>query len=102
MWTTSQKPHHTDFWIKPNKIRIHALNDSIFTIFVAWFYKNRMKYSELEKRLSKSGCYLVKADGRHPVWYSPITNKFFLTSHHKSEEVKPGTLRSIIRDSGIK
>lgn len=61
-----------------------------------------MKYNELEKQLRKSGCYLVSEKGRHPTWYSPITNKHFQTSHHKSEEVKPGTLKSILRDAGIK
>lgn len=61
-----------------------------------------MKYNELEKRLKAAGCYELKASGNHPTWYSPITNKRFQTSHHKSEEVKPGTLKSILRDAGIK
>jgi len=60
-----------------------------------------VKYSELERQLKKAGCKLVVADGRHPTWYSPKTEKYFQTSHHKSEEVKPGTLKSIKRDAGI-
>lgn len=43
-----------------------------------------MKYSELERQLKKAGCKLVVADGRHPTWYSPKTEKYFQTSHHKS------------------
>lgn len=60
-----------------------------------------MKYNELERLLKKAGCNLVDDGGRHPTWYSPETGKYFQTSHHKSEEVKPGTLKSIKRDAGI-
>lgn len=62
-----------------------------------------MKYNELHKLLSKAGC---RDTGRqragHPLWYSPITDKYFKTSNHYSEEVKPGTLKAILRDAGIK
>lgn len=60
-----------------------------------------MKYSELERLLRKAGCRLIDESGRHPVWYSTISGKMFLTSHHKKEEVKPGTLKSILKDAGI-
>lgn len=60
-----------------------------------------LKYSELERLLKKAGCELVRDDGRHLTWYSPKTGKYFQTSHHKSEEVKSGTLKSIKRDAGI-
>lgn len=61
-----------------------------------------MKYSELERKLADAGCYCVKKKGSHPKWYSPITGKTFDLSHHGKEEVRPGTLKSIIRDSGVK
>ena len=61
-----------------------------------------MKYSELEKKLKKAGCYFVRNGKKHPVWYSPETDKEFQTSHHKSQEVKKGTLQSILKDSGFK
>lgn len=62
-----------------------------------------MKYRELERILRKAGCYEVSRKGRtnHPRWYSPITGKTFDLSHHKSEEIRGGTLRSILRDSGV-
>jgi len=60
-----------------------------------------MKYSELERKLKKAGFYYVRDGKKHPIWYSPITGKEFQTSHHKNEEVKPGTLLSILRDSGL-
>lgn len=61
-----------------------------------------MKYNELEKRLKKAGCYQEGNMGGHPLWYSPITKKYFKMSHHSAKEVAPGTLKSIIRDSGVK
>ncbi|WP_194775448.1 type II toxin-antitoxin system HicA family toxin [Pararhodonellum marinum] len=61
-----------------------------------------MKYSELERKLKKNGCYQVEDEGRHPIWFSPITGKEFQTSHHKSQEVKKGTLNAILKDAGIK
>ena len=47
-----------------------------------------MKYNELHRILSRAGCY--------------ETGKKFTTSNHGSAEVKPGTLKSIIRDAGVK
>ena len=70
-------------------------NDIKSTIFA-------MRYSELEKKLRKAGCYLIDANGRHPTWYSPITNREFQTSHHKSDEVKRKTMFNILKDAGIK
>ena len=47
-----------------------------------------MKYSELEKILREAGCYdTEKQANGHPVWYSPITDKKFRLSNHKSKEV---------------
>ena len=60
-----------------------------------------MKYSEIERRLRKAGCYLIR-DGDHPLWYSPKTGNTFPLSHHKSEEAKTGTLKSISKMSGVK
>lgn len=60
-----------------------------------------MKYNELHRRLRKTGCYPT-GDSRagHPEWYSPITGRRFTTSNHEAQEVKNGTLRSILRDAG--
>ena len=47
-------------------------------------------------------CYVVPGVGGEMDFTEPKTGKRFQTSHHGSEEVKPGTLRSILRDAGIK
>lgn len=61
-----------------------------------------MKYSEVERKVAKEGCCYVRDGKKHPIWFSPKTGKEFQLSHHKSEEVKSGTLKSISRDSGVK
>jgi predicted RNA binding protein YcfA (HicA-like mRNA interferase family) len=61
-----------------------------------------MKYSELEKKLCKAGCYFLKEGGNHKIWYSPITNNIFPFSRHKGEEVPKGLLYKILKESGMK
>ena len=61
-----------------------------------------MKYSEVERKLKKAGCYWVRGGANHPIWLSPITGITFQLSNHRSEEVKSGTLKSICKDSGVK
>lgn len=61
-----------------------------------------MKYSEIERKLKKGGCYWIRDGKNHPWWYSPITKKEFQTSYHKSEEAKYGTHKQISKDSGVK
>lgn len=61
-----------------------------------------MKYNELHKKLRDIGCYrLDEEQAGHPLWYSPKTGKKFQTSHHGSEEVRPGTLHKIIKAAGL-
>lgn len=59
-----------------------------------------MKTSELLKILKKNGCYFSRHGKRHDIWISPITNKQFPVPRHK-DEIKPGTLKSILDDAGI-
>lgn len=61
-----------------------------------------MKYSEIEKKLKAAGCYYVGDGKKHPKWFSPITGKTFDLSHHRSQEAKGGTLKSISKDAGVK
>jgi predicted RNA binding protein YcfA (HicA-like mRNA interferase family) len=62
-----------------------------------------MKYSELEKRLKETtNCRLLCNGSRHPIWKNPDTGELFEMSYHRSEEVKQGTLKSIIKKSGVK
>ncbi len=60
-----------------------------------------MKYSEIERKLKKAGCYIKRQGARHPIWYSPITGRSFPVSNHKSQEAKTGTVKSISEQSGV-
>ena len=62
-----------------------------------------MKYSELEKKAKKNGCYDTgeqSSDG-HPIWRNPKTGEKFKMSNHRSQEVKKGTLNSIMKKAGL-
>lgn len=62
-----------------------------------------MKYNELEKKLKKIGCYDTgEQQNGHPLWFSPVTGKFFKMSNHGSDEVAKGTLNSIKKAAGLK
>ncbi len=61
-----------------------------------------MTYSELEKKLKKAGCRIDHEGKRHTMWYSPITGQTFPVGRHKTEEVKKGTLKSILDAAGLK
>ncbi len=61
-----------------------------------------MKYTELERKLRKIGCYETgNIICGHPEWYSLKTCKYFAMSHHHSEEVATGTLKSIKKAAGL-
>lgn len=59
-----------------------------------------MKTSELLKLLKKNGCYLIRNESNHDIWFSPITNKQFAVLRHKTE-IKIKTLKNIMKDAGI-
>ena len=62
-----------------------------------------MKYRELERKISKGGCYDTgKQMSGHPIWYSPKTGKYFKMSNHGSEEVATGTMNAILKAAGLK
>lgn len=61
-----------------------------------------VKYSELEKELRSIGCTVYREGANHTLWYSPVTGKTFPVGRHRTEDVKPGTLKSIRRDAGLK
>ena len=60
-----------------------------------------MNYGELKRKLKQGGCYLEKEGKKHELWFSPITGKSFPVGRHNQQEVASGTLKSILRDSGL-
>ncbi len=60
-----------------------------------------MKTSELQKLFKQHGIIFVEHGKRHDMYYSPITGKTFPVPRHK-DEIKIGTLNSMLKDAGIK
>ncbi|MCR4826356.1 MAG: type II toxin-antitoxin system HicA family toxin [Bacteroidales bacterium] len=61
-----------------------------------------IKYHKFERTLRKIGCYPIGEDGHvHSLWHSPVTNNNFMMSHHHSQEVAFGTLKAIMKRSGL-
>jgi len=62
-----------------------------------------MKYSELERKIIETTyCRFYRNGRRHSIWKNPNTGELFEMSYHKSADVKPGTLSSIVKKSGVK
>ena len=61
-----------------------------------------MKIKELERKLRMAGCWFVVHGKRHDQWYSPITDLMFSIPRHGTKEVPNGTLREILKQSGVK
>ena len=61
-----------------------------------------MKYRELSKRLRKLGCeYVRSGSGSHRIWWNPALDCYTTIPDWGRKDIKPGTLRRIIRDLGI-
>ena len=60
-----------------------------------------LQTSELLKLFSKNGIVFIKHGKRHDIYYSPITNKYFPVPRH-AKEIATGTLKSIMKDAGLK
>jgi predicted RNA binding protein YcfA (HicA-like mRNA interferase family) len=61
-----------------------------------------MRYRELVKRLQQLGCQQQRAaKGSHTMWYNPNTDKYAVIPNWGGKDLKPGTVRGILKDLGI-
>jgi predicted RNA binding protein YcfA (HicA-like mRNA interferase family) len=60
-----------------------------------------MKYNELTRLLKKNGCKFVRHDTNHDRWKSKNGVEFEIP-RHSGQEVRPGTLNSILKAAGLK
>lgn len=59
-----------------------------------------LPYREVIKKLRKLGFTFRRATGgSHEIWWNEQTKRTCVVPHHK--EVKPGTLRSIVKQIGV-
>lgn len=61
-----------------------------------------MRVSELIKKPVQNGVVLKREGGRHDLYYSPVTQKTFPVSRHRTEELPAGTLAAILKQAGVK
>ena len=55
-----------------------------------------MKTNELKRLLKHNGCYRLRKGGNHDIWVNPQTGATAPIPRHDAQEVRPGTLRSIM------
>jgi predicted RNA binding protein YcfA (HicA-like mRNA interferase family) len=61
-----------------------------------------MRYRELVKRLTALGCVIERQGrGSHTLWYNPATNKRSPIPDWGKKDLKPGTVRGIIKRLGV-
>ncbi|MBQ3439979.1 MAG: type II toxin-antitoxin system HicA family toxin [Bacteroidales bacterium] len=61
-----------------------------------------MRVNELKRLLKSHGCHEWATNVRgHDVWYSPLTDAKFRVPRHQTQEIPPGTLRSILKQAGL-
>lgn len=60
-----------------------------------------LQHNELYKKLSQSGCMIYRHGGSHDIWINPVTGARAAVPRHGTEEVKKGTLRSILKKLGV-
>lgn len=60
------------------------------------------KGSELIRLLKKAGCKLDKQGTNHEWWINPATGARFQIPRHKSQEINPKTLQTILKSAGLK
>ena len=59
-----------------------------------------MKVSEFKRELRRLGCYPV-GGSKHEHWLNPKTGATAPVSRHDSQEIKPGTKKSILKILGL-
>lgn len=61
-----------------------------------------MKYRELAKRLRELGCEFVRnGAGSHRIWWNPRNGQYTTIPDWGSDDLRAGTLRSIVSDRGL-
>jgi predicted RNA binding protein YcfA (HicA-like mRNA interferase family) len=61
-----------------------------------------VRYREIAKRLRELGCeYVRPGAGSHQIWRNAPLDRYTTIPDWGGKDIKPGTLRQILRDLGI-
>jgi predicted RNA binding protein YcfA (HicA-like mRNA interferase family) len=62
---------------------------------------NHFLAKEVTAILRKHGFALVSQKGSHQKWRNPETRKQLIVAYHKGKQLPEGTLKNIIKGSGV-
>ena len=62
-----------------------------------------MKYREVTRKLIALGCREIprKGTGSHRKWLNPATNRSTVVPDWGGQDLKPGTVRAVVRQLGL-
>jgi len=61
-----------------------------------------LKPIEVIRKLRKAGFVFDRyAKGSHEIWLNPLTHRYTVVPNHPGKDVPKGTLRAIIKESGL-
>lgn len=61
-----------------------------------------IKPNEVIRKLRKAGFLFDRhAKGSHEIWFNPATRRYTVVPNHPGKDVPKGTLRAIVRESGL-
>jgi predicted RNA binding protein YcfA (HicA-like mRNA interferase family) len=62
-----------------------------------------MKYAEVARRLRSLGCEELprRGGGSHHKWLNPVTGHGTVVPDWGAEDLKPGTVRGVVRQLGL-
>ena len=63
---------------------------------------DKVKVNELVRYIKKQGCLLKRNGKEHDIWINPNTGGKSSIPRHSSKEIPTGTVKSILKDLGLK
>jgi len=61
-----------------------------------------VKVREVIRQIEEAGWYLVRMKGSHRQFRHPLRSGAVTVSGHRNDDLAPGTLRSILKQAGLK
>lgn len=61
-----------------------------------------MKAKEVIKLIQKDGWFFERQSGSHKIFKHPFKKGIVVVPDHAKEDIKPGTLGSILKQAGLK
>ena len=74
-----------------------------FKLYLRWFYQlQKMKFREILKIIENDGWRLDRQKGSHRQYKHPFKRGIVTLAGHPGDDVRSGTLNSILKQAGLK